>query len=314
MSDYRVLVSCPLILDAIDEYEAELAAHGIEYDVADVDQHLSEDELLDVIDRYDGVIAGDDEFTERVIAAADGLQVIAKWGIGMDAIDLAAAAAHDVTVSNTPGAFADEVADVVIGYAITLARRLHVVDDRVRDGDWYCPRGDSLAGRTFGVVGVGNIGSAVARRADALGMDLLGHDVDPIPGDLVDDTGMDAVDLDTLLDRSDVVSLNCALTADTRGLIGEAELARLGEDGYLINTARGELVDQAALVAALRDGRLAGAGLDVFTEEPLPADSPLTEMDDVILGSHNAQNTHEAVEAVNDRAVRNLIEGLVDDS
>ncbi|WP_221625509.1 phosphoglycerate dehydrogenase [Halobellus ruber] len=301
-----------MITDDIDQYADLFAEYNIAYDVANVDQQLSEDELLDIIDKYDGVLAGDDEFTRKVIAAGDRLKIIAKWGIGIDAIDTDAAADHGVAVENTPGAFNDEVADVVIGYAIMLTRQLHHIDRAVRNGDWICPRGVSLAGKTFGVVGVGNIGSTVAKRAHALGMNVLGNDVRPFPESLKSEIDIERVDRDELLDRSDIVSLNCALTPETRKMIGSEELDRIGETGYLINTSRGELVNQPALVDALDSGTIAGAALDVFETEPLPADDPLADFDNVILGSHNAQNTAEAVSRVNDRAVQNLIEGVVE--
>jgi D-3-phosphoglycerate dehydrogenase len=308
--DYRVLVSCPLILDAIDDYADVLAAHGVAYDVADVDQQLDEPELLDLLPGYDGILAGDDELTARVIEACPSLSVVAKWGIGTDGIDFDAAEEHDVRVFNTPGAFADEVADTVVGYAIMLARELHHVDREVREGNWYCPRGVSLAGRTFGVVGVGSIGSAVARRADALGMDVLGHDVRPISEELREATGIEPVGREELFERSDVVSLNCTLNEATARMVDADALDRLGPEGYLINTSRGGLVVEDDLVAALEEGRIAGAALDVFETEPLPSESPLIGMEEAILGSHNAQNTEEAVSRVHDRAVANLIEGL----
>lgn len=310
MGDYHVLISCPLIVDSMDEYSKRLEEHGIEYDIIDVDQQLTEAELLEVIDRYDGVLAGDDEFTRRVFASANRLRVIAKWGIGTDNIDKGAAEEFGVRVLNTKNAFGNEVADVVIGYAIMLTRQLHHVDKAVRDGEWPSPRGESLAGRTFGVVGVGNIGSSVARRAHAHRLHVLGVDIRPFPKDLCNEIDIERVQMGELLARADVVSLNCALTEETEGMIGSDELEAIGEEGYLINTARGELVDQFALVQALREGRLAGAGLDVFEEEPLSESSPLVEMENVILGSHNAQNTHEAVARVNERAVENLIEGV----
>jgi len=312
MCAYRVLISCPLIMDSIDDYDEQFAANNIEYDIADVDQQLTEEELLDVIDEYDGVLAGDDEFTRQVIAEASQLKVISKWGIGTDAIATDAAEDHDVAVYNTPGAFDDEVADVVIGYAIMLTRQLHRVDRAVRTGNWYCPSGTSLADKTFGVIGVGNIGSAVARRAYAHEMDILGSDVRPISEDLIAETGIEQVELDELFVDSELVSLNCALTEETLGMIGAEELELLGENGYLINTARGDLIQQDALITALENETIAGAALDVFEEEPLPEDDPLTDFDSVILGSHNAQNTREAVERVNDRAVKNLISGLID--
>lgn len=314
MSEYRVLISCPLIFDAIDEYADRFANHGIEYDIAELDQHLSESELLNRLEAYDGILAGDDELTAQVFEKADRLKVVSKWGIGIDSIDLAAADRHQVEVYNTPGAFATEVADVVLGYSIMLTRDLHHVDRLVRQGEWACPRGVSLSEATFGVIGVGNIGSAVAKRAAAHGMDVLGTDVEPIPDILREKVGVEAVEREELLKRSDIVSLNCALTDATRGMIGEEELLRIGPEGYLINTARGELVDQPKLVDALRTGEIAGAALDVFETEPLPADSPLTQLDNVILGSHNAQNTEQAVNRVNDRAVENLIEGLTEGS
>jgi len=311
MSSYRVLISCPLIIDSVDEYSERFEEHDIDYDVADVDQQLTEEELLGIIDQYDGVLAGDDEFTSAVLDKATKLKVIAKWGIGIDAIDTEAAERNDVKVSNTPGAFSEEVADVIISYAIMLTRQLHLVDREVRNGGWFCPRGTSLSGKTFGVIGVGSIGSTVARRAHALGMDLLGTDIKPLPEELVEDTGIEKVQKDELLNRADVVSLNCALTPETHDLIGVSELEKLGEDGYLINTSRGELIDQAALIDALEDESIRGAALDVFEEEPLPAENQLTELDSVILGSHNAQNTTEAVDRVNDRAIDNLISGVI---
>jgi D-3-phosphoglycerate dehydrogenase len=307
---YRVLVSCPLIVDSMGEFDDILREHNVEYDIVEVDQGLSEAELLEIIDQYDGVIAGDDEFTRQVIEAGSRLKVIAKWGVGTDSIDQEAAEDHGVTVSNTPGAFADEVADVVLGYAIMLTRELHLIDQSVREGRWDCPRGVSLGGKTMGIVGVGNIGSCVARRAAAHGMSVLGSDVRPIADDLQAETGIEAVETDELFERSDVVSLNCGLTPATRELVNERRLELLGSEGYLINTSRGEIVDQRALVTALESEGLAGAALDVFEEEPLTADDPLTKFDNVILGSHNAQNTQEAVNRTNQRAIENVLRGL----
>jgi len=304
----RVLVSCPLIHDDIETYADIFAEHDIEYDVPDIDQQLNEAELLEVIDKYDGVIAGDDEFTARVFAEAESLDIVVKWGIGTDNIDKEAAAKHGVVVKNTPGAFSAEVADMVVGYAVMLTRRLHQIDEAVRRGEWYAPQGVSLKGKTLGIVGVGNIGEEVAKRSHAMGMELLGYDIEPIDESLRDETGIEKVDLDTLLEASDVVTLHCPLTPATESLIGESELAAIGSEGYLINTSRGELIDQKALVAALQSEDIAGAALDVYETEPLPADDPLTELDSTILGTHNAQNTAEAVSEVHDRAVQALLD------
>lgn len=310
MADRRVLVTCPLIIDAIDTYDEAFERHGLGYDAVETEQALTETELLDHLDDHVGMIAGDDAVTRRVVEERPALTVVSKWGIGTDNIDEEAAREHDVTVTNTPGAFDAEVADVAIGYLVMLARELHRIDDRVRHGDWYCPRGRSLDAMTLGVVGVGSIGSAVARRAAAHGMDVLGYDVEPIPQELRDDAGLESVGLDELFASSDAVTLHCPATPETRDVVDAAALDAMPDDGLLINTARGELVDETALLTALEQDRIGGAALDVFVREPLPADHPLTEREDVILGSHNAQNTREAVDAVNDRAVRNLLEGL----
>lgn len=309
-ANYRILVSCPLIQEGIDTYREDLEEQGITYDVPEIDQQLTESELLDIIDPYHGVIAGDDEFTREVFAKADNLQVISKWGIGVDNIDFEAAADYDVVVHNTPGAFADEVADVVTGYAIMLTRLLHTIDSGVRRGEWPCPRGDSLQTRTFGVLGVGSIGSEVARRAAGHKMDVIGHDVNPLPDDLCEEIGIESVAVDELFERSDIVSLNCALTPETENIVDQERLRALGEDGYLINTARGGLVDESALIAALSNDEIAGAALDVYETEPIEPDNPLTKFENVVLGTHNAQNTEEAVEEVNDRAVENLLSEL----
>lgn len=294
------------------QYNDRLAAHGIEYDIADVDQQLDEAALLDRLEGYDAILAGDDELNSNVLRNADTLQVVVKWGIGTDNIDRETAETEGIAVYNTPDAFGAEVGDVVLGYAIMLTRRLHQIDTAVRSGEWACPRGTSLTGKTFGVVGVGNIGSAVARRAHAHGMTVLGNDIEPLPVDLKDEIGIEPVSKEELFERSDFVSLNCALTPATQNLVGTEELDALGAEGYLINTARGELVDETALVNSLESNDVAGAALDVFREEPLPSDHALTTFDNVILGSHNAQNTHEAVSRVNDRAIESAIEGLTE--
>jgi D-3-phosphoglycerate dehydrogenase len=294
----------------IESYRSIFEKYEISFDVPDVDQQLTEEELTEIIEPYHGVVAGDDEFTAEVLDKALNLEVISKWGIGTDNIDQTAAADRDITVYNTPGMFNEEVADVVIGYAIMLTRDLHHIDRAVRAGDWVCPRGTSLSGKTFGVIGVGDIGTEVARRAATLGMDVLGQDVRPIPEKLRKDTGIEATDRRDLLERSDIVSLNCPLTPDTRKMIGPSALEHIGSNGYLINASRGELIEQGALVEALQSGIVAGAALDVFETEPLPKTNPLTEMDNVILGSHNAQNTVEAVERTNQAAIKNLLRGL----
>jgi D-3-phosphoglycerate dehydrogenase len=314
MNEYRVLIAMPLVGDHIETYQERFEELGVEYDVPDTENPITESKLREIIGGYDGIITGFVGLDAETLEAATQLQVVSQWGIGLDDIDLDAAERNGVSVYNTPGAFSDEIADVVIGYLIMLARRLHELDREVRNGGWPSTRGKSLRGRTLGIVGVGHIGEAVARRAHAHGMNILGTDVQPIASALKRDVGIERVPHDDLFARADAVSLNCPLTTETRHLVGRPELDLLGSDGYLINTARGEVVQQPELVDALRDGDIAGAALDVFETEPLSEDHPLTEMDNVLLGSHNAGNTAAAVERTTERAVENLIRGLTDDT
>jgi D-3-phosphoglycerate dehydrogenase len=306
----KVLVSCLHLQRQFEDYRPEFAARGVEAVLPEVVQQMSEKDLLPMIHSFDGVIAGDDEITGRVIARAERLKVIVKWGIGTDAIDIEAARRAGISVLNTPGVFADEVADVVIGYLVLLARKLHEIDSEVRSGRWPKPQGLSLSGKVLGLVGVGSIGRGVARRARAMGFSLLGYDVGGIPEPAQRGLDLRPVDLETLLATSDFISLNCPLTQENYHLLDQYAFARMKLGVYIVNTARGPLIDERALAANLESGRVAGAALDVFEEEPLPPSSPLRRFDSCILGSHNASNTREAVLRVNRIAVDRLFAEL----
>jgi phosphoglycerate dehydrogenase-like enzyme len=306
----RVLITCKQLQQTIDGYRAIFADNGIEIDLPELVQQLSEAELLEIIDRYDGVIAGDDQFTARVLEKASRLRILAKWGVGVDGIDLDAARRLGIPVKNTPNVFHDEVADAVAGYIVLLARQLHRLDRSVRDGGWLKIRGMTLSGKVLGVIGMGSIGRAVAVRGAAFGMQVLGYDVAPPSPELVARSGARMVSLEELIRSSDFISLNCNLTPGNRGMLGADEFARMKDGVFIINTARGRLIDQAALVAALRSGKVAGAALDVFEEEPLPAGDPLRSFESCIFGTHNGSNTHEAVLRVNEMAIKNLLDGL----
>jgi D-3-phosphoglycerate dehydrogenase len=310
MSRWRVLISCPQLQRTIAAHKARFDEHEIHLVIPPVVQQLSEDELIALLPGIDGVVVGDDPLTERVLDAGDRLRVISKWGVGIDNIDVAAASERGVKVTNTPNVFGDEVADVVIGYLILLARQLHLVDGAVRGGRWFKPQGLSLAGRTMGVVGLGDIGRSVVKRAVAMEMRVLGADVLADRAEAAAKLGAEVVPLPVLLEDSDVLSLNCPLTPENRHMIDAAALASMKATAWIINTARGGLIDEAALAVALEQGRLAGAALDVFETEPLPADSPLRRLDNMILGSHNSSNTAEAVNRTSVRAIDNLLAGL----
>ena len=309
---WKVLISCPHLQRTIDQYRAKFADSNIEIELPPVKQMLSETELLKIIDRYVGVIAGDDELTEKVLEKGTNLMVISKWGIGIDAIDLDAAERLGIKVYNTPNVFSEEVADLVMGYIISLARKLHIIDRMVREGRWNDAQiqGISLRGKTLGVIGVGSIGRAVVERAIAAGMSVVGYDIAPISASFIRETGLRPVELEELLQTADFISLNCSLSSSNWHMLGPREFALMKTPVYIINTARGPLVDEEALVKALQEGKVAGAALDVFEEEPLPKNSPLRQFDNCIFGAHNSSNTHEAVMRTYELAIKNLIDGL----
>ena len=307
----RVLVSCKLVWDSLPEHAAALDRMGVDVVVPEVSgQQLGEPELLGLVADIDGILAGDDEISRTVIEAAPRLRVISKWGIGVDAIDHQAAAEHGIAVFNTPGVFADELADYALGFLLMLARRQHEVDRAVREGSWHKVRGTSLRGRVLGIVGLGSSGRALAGRAAALGMRVLGSD--PVPPDAawLEASGTELVPFEGLLEVADVISLHLSLTVETRAIIDETAIRRMKRGIWFINTSRGGLVDEEALVRALVDERIGAAALDVFAEEPLAPSHPLTRLPNVILGSHNASNTAEAVARTNAAAIRNLLRGL----
>lgn len=308
---WRVLVSAPYILPVIGEYAPRLEAEGVEIICApEVRERLSEAELLPLIETIDGVICGDDQFTERVLKSARRLKVISKWGTGVDSIDTRAAASLGIRVYRTPDAFTDSVADTALGYMLCFARRLLSMDADVRRGLWTKPDAVSLKECTLGVVGVGNIGRAVVRRAVAFGMTLLGTDPAPVPISFIEETGLALVTLRELLAASDFVSLHCDLNPTSFHLIGREELALMRPASYLINTSRGAVVDEPALIDALRERRIAGAALDVFEVEPLPTDSPLRAIAGCLLAPHNANNSPAARRRVHESTIANLLKGL----
>ena len=311
MMSFRVLISAPYMLAVIDRFRGRFERLGIALSLAEVRERLEEHELLPLVGDIDGTICGDDRFTARVLeVATPRLRVISKWGTGIDSIDLEAARRLGVRVCNTPGAFTNPVADNVLAYVLAFARRIPWATASMRDGEWAKLPSIALNEVTLGIVGVGRIGSAVARRARAFGVRLLGNDIAPIPPQLIQETGLLPTSLDDLLAQADFVSLNCDLNSTSRHLIGPAQLAKLKPGAVLINTARGPIMDERALISALVERRLGGVALDVFEDEPLPADSPLRKMDNALLAAHNSNSSPRAWELVHENTIRNLIEGL----
>lgn len=307
---WKVMVSAPYMIPVIDRFRNIFEKNDIEIITPPVKERLSEQELLNWVSDVDGVICGDDRFTESVLRAAHKLKVISKWGTGIDSIDKNACERLGITLCNTPDAFTDPVADTVMAYVLCFSRRLLWINRDMHHGGWNKKPGKSLHECTLGVIGVGQIGKAIIRRAHAFNMNLLGNDIVDMPKEFVEETGIQMVSKDELLRRSDFISLNCDSNPTSYHLLGWKEISSMKPSSYIINTARGSIIDERALIEALKSELIAGAALDVFEQEPLDESSPLRQMDNILLAPHNANSSPEAWERVHNNTIRNLINVL----
>lgn len=298
----RILATARSFCTTPGPHQEYLRAHGCELVLDPPEQAYSADELAARLADIDGVILGLDTCDASVFARAPALRTVARYGVGVDNIDLAAAARHGVIVTRTPGTNHIAVAELTIGLLFALARGIPRMNAGVHAGAWARITGWELTGKTLGVIGFGAIGREVAQRAHGLGMRVLAHD----PWYTGDWGSAQPVDLPDLLRRSRAVSLHCPLTPETANLLKADTLALLPDGAVVINTARGGLIDEAALYAELASGRLGGAALDVFACEP-PASSPLLALETVIATPHAGAATVESVERTGLLAARNCL-------
>ena len=306
-----VLITAPYMIPFMDRFTPILESFGLNVVIPEVDERFEADELMRFAGQYEGTICGDDRYTPEVIAAnAATLKVISKWGTGVDAIDAEAAEKHGIMVGRTPNAFTVPVSESVMGSMLSFARNIPWMDDAMKAGEWKKISGHTLMESTLGVIGVGNIGKAVIRRARAFGMTILGNDIIEIEPDFILEQGIEMTSLDDLLERADYISLNVSLNPTSYHLINAETLAYVKPSAVLINTCRGPVVHEEALIAALQARRLGGAALDVFEDEPLPADSPLKKMDNVLLSPHNTNSSPFFWERIHWNSLRNLLIGL----
>ena len=306
-----ILLSAPYIVPIIERFRPLFERYSLELIIAPVEERLNEKELLAYAGQFDGALCGDDCFTARALeACAPRLKVISKWGTGIDSIDSQAAVRLGIQVCRTPNAFTLPVADSVLGYMLAYVRRLPWMDRAMKSGTWDKIPGRSLSECTLGVIGLGNIGKSVIRRARTFGMRVLGCDIVEIAPDFIMENGVEMTSLENLLANADFVSLNCDLNPTSYHLMNRRTLLLMKPSAVLINTARGPIVDEPALIEALQNGVIAGAALDVYETEPLPKDSPLLQMDNVMLAPHNANSSPAAWERVHWNTIKNLLDGL----
>jgi D-3-phosphoglycerate dehydrogenase len=272
------------------------------------DYELTGDELVELLAEADGYIAGSALVTGDVLQRAPRLLAISRRGVGYERIDLDAARDRGITVTITTGANQHAVADHAFALLLAAARRIVDGNRSVREGRWEAFMGPELGGKTLGIIGLGRVGKGIARRAIGFGMRVVASD--PVRDDaFARKHDITYVALDELLSGSDIVSVNASLNPTTRGLLDRDALAKMKEGAILINTARGGIVDEAALADALRSGSLRAAGVDVFEHEP-PVNSPLLAIPNLVLTAHSAASTYEAMTAANLMAARNVIDAL----
>ncbi len=281
---------------------------GVAYVQADMDREITEERLIELLHDVDGAIVGVVPLTARVLENAPRLKVVSFHGVGVDHIDVKAATRLGITVANCPGTNGQAVADLTIGLMVAVARSIPEADQRLRKDEWGRYNGSELWEKTLGLIGLGYIGRAVAKRATGFNMKILVYDpfVDLEGLEL---THLHKVSLDDLVAASDFVSLHAALTPQTKNLIGRDQLSRMKPTAFLINTSRGGLVDEDALYRALVDKQIAGAALDTFVNEP-PTGSPLLTLKNVVVTPHIGAHTREAIERVGVTAALNVVRAL----
>ncbi|WP_406661410.1 phosphoglycerate dehydrogenase [Methanolobus sp. ZRKC3] len=305
----KIVIADPIYLP--EEYRKKLEAIGELYIFDTIPSSL--DEFIERIKDADIVLIGRYEFSKEAFLHATCLKMISVWQTGYDHIDLDSATKNDVIVSNVPGYAFDAVAELVFAFALNLFRKVHVADSKIRKGmfDWRDYVGNQLMGKTIGVIGAGNIGIRVIQIAHGFNMNVISTPSHPDPQKELR-LGVKFVDLDILLSESDIVTLHVPLTPATEKMIGRAELAKMKPTSILINTSRGKIIDEGALIEILREGKIRGAGLDVFENEPLTQDSPLMKLDNVVLTPHIAFLSEESLEECTYICVEN-VEKFVED-
>lgn len=294
--------------DSISPAMKKLRAFASELVFNPTEKPLTESALIPLISGCDGCIAGLDFFTAGVIESAGNLRVISRYGVGVDRVNLAAAKAKKVVVCNTPGANTQAAADLTVGMLLCLARKITILDKKTKEGQWPRSNGIELSGKTIGILGLGAVGKAVAKRASGFSMRILARDP-VINREYVESNGIVPVDFNTVIREADFLCLHLPLTDETRSIISADVMKTMKKGAIIVNTARGGLIDEAAAYELLVAGHLGGIGLDVYETEP-PKKSPLFDLENVVLTPHTAAHTAEATAAMAEMSVQNLIDVL----
>jgi D-3-phosphoglycerate dehydrogenase len=308
----KVLITCPPMIGMIDNFRHLYNDKEVEIFYPEMVQTLSEDELIRLVPNYDGWIIGDDPTTKRVLEAGKNglLKAAVKWGVGVDNVDFDAAKELSIPIKNTPNMFGQEVGDVTMSYLTALARKTFLVDREVKAGKWPKPRGISLSGKTMGLVGFGDTGKAIAARALVSEMQVITYTRSQNSQFPDQFKAVQHSVWPERLSECDFIVFACSLTKENWHMLDSEVLNKVKKGVRIVNVARGPLISEDALVAALRSGIVHSVAFDVFEQEPLPVTSALRNFEQCIFGSHNASNTTDAVIRTSERATNLLLELL----
>jgi len=306
----NITTTCKPFIETGQEAIAALHRAGCELAAPKVFGPLSGVALVESIRGAAAIIADLDRYDADTFARCPDLKLVARWGVGFDAVDIEAATAAGVMVSNTPGVLDETVADLAFGLMLSVARQIHVGHANMMKNAWVKAWASDVHSKTLGLIGCGRIGMAVARRALGFNMRVIAFDL--FPNDKAKALGVEFKSLDEVLAQSDFVSLHAAVTAQSRGMMGADQLRQMKSSAFLINTARGALVDENALAEALNKGVIAGAALDAYCVEPLPEKSPLRSAKNILMTPHIASLTTDngrRISAAAAQAVMDLANG-----
>jgi len=306
--DFKVFSTSPTFGYYALEPLEYLAKHGCQIELVPQGKKMSEEELIQSVGQYDAMIVGLDKITKSIIEASKKMKVMTKHGVGVDNIDVEAASKANIVVTNAPSTNSDAVADLTVGLFVSLARNIPFADRSVKEGGWPRIVGTQINGKVLGIIGLGQIGKRVAKRMSGFDMRILAHDIVKDEA-FAKKWGVTYTSLDELLTESDFISIHVTLDASTRRMIGERELGLMKKTAFLVNIARGDIVDEEALYRALKDGKIRAAALDAFSHEP-PTGSPLLNLDNVISTPHMGAYTYEALREMGMVCVRDIVATL----
>tara|TARA_Y100001970_G_scaffold147495_1_gene181105 strand:+ start:8145 stop:9086 length:942 start_codon:yes stop_codon:yes gene_type:complete len=306
----KILITWHYLLPLKKEYKRILKKEKISYDIKSVNPSLNEIQLLKIINKYDGIICGDDEISKKVIDKAKRLKVISKWGTGLNSINVNYAKKKGIKVYNSPKAFVESVSVYTFGLLINLARGILNINSDVLEKKWPKYSGIELKNKKIGIFGYGNIGKKIASIGKSLEMNVLINDINLKLKNQVIKKNLEFVSKKKLLNNCDFIILATDLNKTSYHLLSSKEFKQVKKGVIIINISRGPTIDENALNKSLKSNKIGGLGLDVFEHEPLKKNSPIRKFKNKVLSSHNAFNTREAVLRTNFDCINNLVKGL----